>query len=190
MCKRQEGTTWRLRTVRSLASFLFFDTMSCLFKSKREKVWRGILWWTLRPHCCRGFGPVKPAISVPTPPKPLDLAPSAVGLAPSARQQARNLYIKNFKSLKGLIGSDLNEAVPNHPANLNNSQTSGDATGFSCIAFSFVLFFTLLPFSLRKIKIRQLSLFSWCGSIINCVNIFHTSLSSPATQELWYDVSL
>ena len=38
---------WHLRTVRSLVSFLFFlfDTERCLFKRRREKVWRGTPWF-------------------------------------------------------------------------------------------------------------------------------------------------
>ena len=39
-------------------------------------------------------------------------------------KQARNLYFKNFKSLKGFIGSDLNEGVLYHPANVNDCQIS------------------------------------------------------------------
>ena len=44
------------------------------------------------------------------------------------------------------------QAVPNHPANVNDSrrQISGYTTGFSYIASSFVLFFILLPFVLKK----------------------------------------
>ena len=65
---------------------------------------------------------------------------------------AHGLTSKTLKSLKGFIGSDLNESilVPNHPANVNDSQTSGYTTGFSSIASSFVLFFILLPFVLKK----------------------------------------
>ena len=39
--------TWHLRTVRSLVFFLFFllDTVRCLFKRRREKVWRGTPWF-------------------------------------------------------------------------------------------------------------------------------------------------
>ena len=76
------------------------------------------------------------------------------GLRPlQGSKQASNLYFQNFKSSKGFIRSDLNEAVPNHPANVNDSQTSGYTTGFSTIASSFVLFFILLvilPFILKN----------------------------------------
>ena len=38
--------TWHIRTVRSLgSSFFFFDTVRCLFKRRREKVWRGTPWF-------------------------------------------------------------------------------------------------------------------------------------------------
>ena len=39
--------TWHLRTVRSLVFFLifFFDTVRCLFKRGRDKVWRGTPWF-------------------------------------------------------------------------------------------------------------------------------------------------
>ena len=62
----------------------FFDTVRCLLKKEREKVWQGTPWWKLQPYYCWGFGRAKPVISVETPPPPP--APSAVGLAPSARQ--------------------------------------------------------------------------------------------------------
>ena len=144
----QKTGAYDLASLYGLVSFLFFHTVRCLFKRKRE-VWRGTPWWKLQPCCCQGFGRPKPAISVATPPPP----PPAVGLRPlQGSKQASNLCFKNFKSLKGFIGLDLNEAVPNHPANVNDSQISGYTTRFSSIASSFVLFFILLPFVLKKMK--------------------------------------
>ena len=95
MCKRQERTTWHLRTVRCLVFFPFFDIMRCLFKRKRERedLARDSSV-KLQPYCCRGFGRAKPAISVATPPPPPAL--SAVGLLRllQGSKQASNLYFK------------------------------------------------------------------------------------------------
>ena len=52
--------------------------------SRARKCLARTLWWKLQPYCCQGFGWAEPAISVATP--PLHSTPSAVGLAPSARQ--------------------------------------------------------------------------------------------------------
>ena len=51
---------------------------------EQEKVWRGLLGENYNHIAARGFGRAKPAISVAKPPPPS--APSAVELAPSARQ--------------------------------------------------------------------------------------------------------
>ena len=37
MCKRQERTTWHLRTVRSLVSFIFFSIPCVVFSKGKEK---------------------------------------------------------------------------------------------------------------------------------------------------------
>ena len=92
-------------------------------------------------------------ISVATPPPPSgSVGGRAYALCKAVSKQASNSYVKNFKSLKGFIGSDLNAAVPNHTANVNDSQTSGYTTGYSSIASSFVLFFISLPSVLKKNK--------------------------------------
>ena len=96
-------------------------------KKEREKVWRGTPWWKLQPYCCRGFGRAKPRDQRCN----ASSASGSVGLRPlQGSKQASNLYFKIFQSLKGFIGSDLNEVTPNHPANsdMRASQTSGYTT--------------------------------------------------------------
>ena len=131
--------------VRCVVLFLSFFRYPALSfqKEEREGLARDSLV-KLQPYCCRGFGRAKPAISVATPPPPP--APSAVGLTPFARHKASKQLV--LKSLKGFIGSDWNEAVHNHPANV--IQISRYTTEFSSIASSFVFFFILLPFVLKK----------------------------------------
>ena len=64
------------------------STNFCAFSRARESLAR-TLWRKLQPYCCcQGFGQTEPTISVATPPSPS--APSAVGLAPSPRQQANS----------------------------------------------------------------------------------------------------
>ena len=81
-------TIWHLRTVRSLVSCLFFRYRALSFqKEKREDLVRDSLV-KITTVLLPGFGRAESAISVnvATPPPPP--APSAVGLAPSARQKA------------------------------------------------------------------------------------------------------
>ena len=90
-CKRQECTTWHVRTGRGLVSFLFFffrDRALSFQKEERESLARDSLEKiaTVR-SCCWGLGGRSPRSSVATPlPPSAPSVPSAVGLAPSARQ--------------------------------------------------------------------------------------------------------
>ena len=145
MCKRQERTTWHLRTV----LFLSFFSIPCVVfsKGKERRFGEGLLGENYNRIAARGFGGLSPRSVL----RHLLRLRRRSGLHPLlGSKQASNLCFKNFKSLKGFIRLDLNEAVPNHPANVNDSQISGCTTRFSSIPSSFVLFFILLPFVLKK----------------------------------------
>ena len=159
--------------VRCIVLFLsfFFDTVCCLFKGKERRFGEGLLGENYNRIAAGGLGGLSLRSALQ---RLLRLRlRRRLGLRPlqDSKQASKQLVLQKLKSLKRFIGSDLNEAVPNHPANLNDSQTSGYTTGSSSIASSFVLFFLLLPSVLKKMK----------NKVTSNMNIWRVSFHDPWT---------
>ena len=102
--------------------------MRCLFKLNWEKVWRGTPWSKLPQYCCRGLGGLSPRSALQLLRLQLGrrsgLRPLQGSKQASSLQRAKKDFLSDeHLDFKDFVRSDLNQAVPNHGANVNNRQT-------------------------------------------------------------------